>query len=283
MNSVLAGARGARHVGLIAGCSRGHAASVSDVAGSLGRGKLIVLPPAFSGGNGIEVGIGLSRFWTRQLRAAGRETIWFTMGVPGTSNPRKLQVFDAWPERQIAELLVASLQARYGLAPELTTMGTRAKLSVRLFEVTGGGRIQAIEGWAYEGDNDGVPPFAFEVVEGVSRCLGLAPAAVSWPDAFGTGDELAAMYFLSALGAMGLLEDGFSPSAELAIQALTATYAEASLMQPAIELMPDLLKAMVKVLGASELQLAGVLRSGREALGRNPPEWDGLLERVVSC
>ena len=255
---------------------------MSDVAGSLGQGKLIVLPPAFGGGDGIEVGIGLSRWWARQLRAAGRQTVWFMMGVPETSSPRQLQVFAAWPERQVAELLVGALKARYGLAPEFNPMRTRAKIGVRLFEVTAEGRVQAIDAWTFEGDNTGVPALAFEVVQGVSRCLGVKPSALSWQDAFGSGDEIAAMYYLSASGAVALLEEGFSTSAELAIKALGATLETAPLMQPAVDLMQDLLLAMVKVLGASELQLAAVLRTGREALGRSPPDWDGIIDRVLS-
>lgn len=255
---------------------------MGEVAGSLGRGKLIVLPPAFGGGDGIEVGIGLSRWWTRQLRKAGRESMWFMMGVPETSDPRQLQVFATWPERQVAELLVAGLGARYGLAPEFAPQGTRSKIGVRLFEVTGNGGVQAIDGWSFEGNNDGVAAFAFEVVEGVARCLGDRPSAASWQDAFGTADEIACMYYLGALGAVAMLEEGFTTGPETAIKALSATFAEAPFMQPGIALMEDLLAGMVRALGANELRLAGVLRAGREALGRNPPEWDGILARAAA-
>lgn len=168
---------------------------MTDVAGSLGQGKLIILAPAFTGGDGIEVAVGLARWWTRQLRDAGKDVNWFLIGVPETSNPRQLQVFDAWPERQIAEVLVAGLQARFGLAPESSPDRTRAKIGARLFEITGQGSVQAIDGWTFEGSNNGVPRFAFEVVEGVTRCLGAKPVSMSWRDAFGTGDEAACCSF----------------------------------------------------------------------------------------
>jgi hypothetical protein len=257
-----------------------NATGVADVAGSLGQGQLVVLPPAFGGGEGIEVAIGLARWWTRQLRQAGRESVWLMMGVPGSANPRQLQVFDAWPERQVAEAMVAGLHARFGLAPEFTPRGTRTKVDVRLFEVTPAGTIQAIDAWAFDGENVGVPAFAFEVVAGASRCLGARPAAVSWQDAFGTADEVAVMYYLSALGAISLLEERFTTSAEIAVRAVMATYETAPAMQPSIDLMGELLLGMVAGVGASEIEIAGVLRRARKVLGRSPPEWDAILERV---
>jgi hypothetical protein len=48
-------------------------------------------------------------------------------------------------------------------------------------------------------------------------------------------------------------------------------------MQPAVELMEDLVESMVAVLGATEIHLAGLLREAKTALGRSPPEWDGML------
>ena len=100
-------------------------------------------------------------------------------------------------------------------------------------------------------------------------------------DAFGTGDDFASVHHLAALGAVSLLEDGFARGPEMAINALTTIYRVAPSMSPAVELFPVLLRAMARQCGATEIQLAAVLKQAREALGRSPPAWDGVVARAL--
>jgi hypothetical protein len=78
-----------------------------------------------------------------------------------------------------------------------------------------------------------------------------------------------------------LLEDGFAASAGPCLHALVEALKIEPTMQPAIDLMPELLAGMVRGLGASEIELAAVLRRTREALGTSPGAWDGIVRRVM--
>lgn len=89
------------------------------------------------------------------------------------------------------------------------------------------------------------------------------------------------MCFLGALGAVSLLEERFAVGASIALKAILATYASAPTMQAGIDLMEDLLRAMFSTLGSSDLELAAVIKRGRDALGRSPTEWTGIVQRAT--
>ena len=254
---------------------------MGTVAGSIGEGTLLVLPPALEGDGGAELGVGLARWWCRQFKAAGRKTNWFVLGTTTAEGQRRLLALDDWEGARVGEQLTTRLGTRFGLAPKLGIDGARIELHARLFEVVDGG-VRGIDEWQLHGRQVELPQFAFELVCAVSLRIGARPQPSTWQEAFDTHDPIAAIWYLVAVGAVALLEEGYLPDAEPAVDPLLRAYAGAPDMQPAIDYMDELLQAMATRPGSSELELAGVLRRAREALGHSPPAWDGLVQRVLS-
>src|SRR5687767_4491092 len=59
-------------VSLAATPPRRDSRGMSEIAGSLGDGRVLVLQPATPNGAGLDIALGIQRFWQKTLKNAGR-------------------------------------------------------------------------------------------------------------------------------------------------------------------------------------------------------------------
>src|SRR5262249_10572685 len=129
------------------------------IAGTLGQGKLLVLHPAFRGLLLAEPFVhGIQRVVARSLKAAGRPTSfvllrtkvesvqWDGEGPPPMKvGDLSLATVEAWPDDQVASIVVRQFGCRWGLVLDVTASDASTAVTSRLFEADdeGGARVIA--------------------------------------------------------------------------------------------------------------------------------------------
>lgn len=278
------------------GAAIAHTGFVSELAGSVGAGKLLVLHPAFGGDpEGLEAAIGIQRSLARLLERCGRPTAFALMRVrvealdPGVETERgaplsvgdlMLGTVDAWPDDAVAPLLGAQLGCRFGLVLEFHALGPQFRLDARLFDNAGEDTPHALAQWSREDDNLRLPTFLFELVAEVAARTGVA---CPWPgpsEMFGTDDAIAVLYSLQALGYCTELEEQCRVHLPHVLHSLTSLVEAAPAFAVAHGVVESTLLALARR-GANDLELARWLKELRALAGADA--WPGLHERLTAA
>src|SRR5690349_5895335 len=98
---------------------------MTDLAGSLGGGRVLVLQPATPNGNGLDIALGIQRFWQKTLKNAGRpaacinalmrvEAIDGTVpdGLPIAVGDKSVAAFKDWADEGAVAGLVLQRESR---------------------------------------------------------------------------------------------------------------------------------------------------------------------------
>jgi hypothetical protein len=254
---------------------------VGDIAASFGAGNLVVLQPGFAGGPGVEVALGLQRWWASQIKRIGRPAYYFLLTVPNPGGRKRLLVFPEWSEDRINDVVVEKLRCRWGLEFGYAPDGTDARMRTRLFEIGPDEQPFPIETWEHDGPAIDLPQHAYFVIAEVCRRLGAKLPVVGWTSAFGTNDPFAAMHFLRALGLQSLVEEQCDVTAPALLDALVTALESAPAMDAAVELLPQAFTALRDYEEITPLDLARAYRRARKAVGHTPQAWTGILDSLT--
>jgi hypothetical protein len=254
---------------------------VGDIAASFGAGNLVVLQPGFAGGPGVEVALGLQRWWASQIKRIGRPAYYFLLTVPNPNGRKRLLVFPEWSDERINDVVVDKLRCRWGLEFDYAPDGTQASMHTRLFEIGPDEQPFSIESWEHEGPAIEVPHHAFTVIVAVTRRLGAKLPFSNWTSAFGSNDAFAAMHFLRALGLQSLVEEQCDVTAPALLDALVTALEGAPAMDAAVELLPQVFTALREYEEITPLDLARAYRRARKAVGHTPEAWSGILDSLT--
>lgn len=273
-----------------------HTHTVTELAGSVGAGKLLVLHPAFGGDpDGLEVAIGIQRTLARMIERCGRPTAFALMRVrveaidasSAGDDPSALAVGDmmlgtveAWPDDAVAPLLASQLGCRFGLVLEFHALGPQFQLAARLLQTDDRGHAHCIAQWSREDDNLRLPALLFELVADIAARTGVS---CPWRDAaemFGTDDAIAVLYSLQALGYCTELEEQCRVHLPHVLHSLGALIEAAPTHAIARDIVESTLLAVARR-GANDLELARWLKELRARAGADA--WPRLHERLATA
>ena len=252
---------------------------MTEIAGTLGAGKLLVFQPA-TGDDAIAlpVALGLQRFWGRRLKEAGRPGMRFVAvgklerlldgdGADVTSDevavgdkfvlPFPHMTDDVEPAR-----LISMYGARWGLYSTFALTGPRFHLTTRLFEVQDEA-VRLLEEHAFDEENIRLPHRLFEILVSTAMRTGVRTPWHDWSDCFTTNDEVAALHYLAADGVCSMVEEGVRMTVADAFEPVIRALAQSPIMVRGIEVVRELLRAF-KENGVSDLAVARQLRRLRE-------------------
>jgi hypothetical protein len=264
---------------------------MTELAGAIGEGRVLVFQPATPTGAGLELALGIQRFWQKTLKRAGRdaacimaltriESIEGTLpdGMPFAVGDRGVACFKDWADPAANAAMVNGQKCRWGLITTLVPAQGTARLDTELIEA----REQvgaALGSWSFDAGYERLPSHVVEVLGEVSRRLGTKLPWTTAGEAFDSDDPGASMLMLEQMGVLSMAEDGCRLTLDVVLERLALLASAAPRSRVVVALVPDLLGHLAR-LGAHDIQLAGWMRRVRKSVGVLPPEWDGLLDKI---
>ena len=151
------------HRVLLARVTRAIIWSMTEIAGGIGAGTVIVFQPATPSG-GLEVALGIQRFWQKTLKQAGRPAACLIAntrverieGTPPIEMPiavgdKGVAAIGDWADEAATAALVVARGGRWGLVATLTAAGIRGGIETKLFEAKPGSGAANIATWSFSG------------------------------------------------------------------------------------------------------------------------------------
>ncbi len=182
--------------------------------------------------------------------------------------------------------IVAQLRehdARWGVVTVFVGSGDAPRLSIaKLTERRRTGELQVLARWRFDHGGEHLPDAALRLLLEVAVKLGHAIEPVGWDRVFDTDDVVVASNYLTALGAVAVIEAGFGfdeNSAETAVRALLACVRAG--MRPAIELFPRLVGALHEHERAPIELLRAAVEAARSLVDDAPESWLPMLHGVA--
>lgn len=251
-----------------------------------------MLHPAFRGTpGGRPFAFGIQRMIARRLKACGRPTLfalfrtrvehveWEGEGpAPMKVGDIGLAVADAWPDDQVANLIVTSFACRWGIVFDMTAAETRTAITSRLFEADEHGGARPIAELAFDDTNTELPAHVHEIVQQAARLTGVRCPWSGWSEMFETTDPVGALYILRTTGLCSEIEEGVGFDRDALLRDLDVMVDAAPGSGVAHALCAEMLRAAHRR-GASPLHLVAWLRR-TTARGGKPAVWDGLVEEL---
>jgi hypothetical protein len=265
---------------------------MSELAGGLGEGIVLVFQPATPAAAGLPVALGIQRLWQKTLKHAGRpaacilamtriETIEGTTpeGFPFAVGDRGVASIGGWPDMATNSSLVVERGGRWGLIATLVAEGTTAKLDTTLIEAKAGEGGHLIASWSFDGASNDLPAHVCAVLVDVARRVG---TKIPWKletEAFDHGDPDVQLRVLEMMGILSMAEDGCRLELAPALDRLAQLATAAPRASVVVALVPELLGHLAR-LGAHDLQLAGWVRGVKRTIGVLPPAWENLVSSI---
>lgn len=264
---------------------------MTELAGAIGEGRVLVFQPATPTGSALELALGIQRFWQKTLKHAGRDAacilaltrIESISGTPPDEMPfavgdRGVACFKDWADPAANAAMVLSQRCRWGLVTTLTAAERTGRLEASLIEPKGA-ELATLGTWTFDGGYEGLPAHVTEVLVEVARRLGTRLPWSTAGEAFDSGDPGACMLMLEQMGVTSMAEDGCRLVIDAALGRLALLVGAAPRSRVVVALVPELLGHLAR-LGAHDIQLAGWMRGVKKKIGVVPPEWDGLLTTI---
>lgn len=261
------------------------------VVGTLGEGKLVVLYPAFRGDTpGMDFAFGIQRTIARRLKACGRPTMFGVMRTrvervefDGEGPPPlqvgqiQLAVAEAWPDDEVANMLVRQFSCRWGVVLDMTAKQSCTRLESRVFEADEAG-ARVIAQREFDSENVELPAEVFAIVQEAARRTGVRCTWGGWEDMFEMSDPIAALFALRMTGILSGLEEGVLYDRDASLTDLRALVDAAPRSGFVIDLAAEVLRALHRQ-GASPMHLQGWLRRAQSVAGR-PAAWAELDAQI---
>ena len=277
------------------GLRPGRAASIieimTELAGGIGEGRVLVFQPATPNGGGLEVALGIQRFWQKTLKSAGRpaacilaltrvESIEGTPpdGMPLAVGDKGVALFRDWADPKANAVMVQAQACRWGIVSTFVAAERGGKLATALIEVRDG-TAHTITDWTFDAPYVELPQHVTDVLVESARRLGVRAPWSSAPEAFDTTDVGAAMMMLEQMGVLSMAEDGCRLKIDFVLERLGILVGIAAHSRVVVALVPELLGHLAR-LGAHDLQLGGWMRGVKKTVGTLPRQWDGLLSSI---
>lgn len=263
---------------------------MSDVAGAIGEGRVLVLQPAVPTGAGLELGLGIQRFWQKALKAAGRpavsliahtrvEKIEGTVpdGLPIAVGDKGVLSLGGWSD-ETRDALVVQHGCRWCVATTITPAERSARLDTVLVEAKVNAPVRSIASWSFDASYVAMPAHVVGVLVETALRIGTR-LTTTVSDSFDTDDPGAAMMMLEQMGVLSMAEDGCRLMIAPVLDRLATLACAAPRSRVTVALVPELLGHLAR-LGAHDIQLAGGVRRVRKSVGVIPSEWEGLVQRI---
>lgn len=261
---------------------------MTDVAGSIGAGTLIVFQPATPSG-GLEVALGIQRLWQKTLKHGGRPAACLIAhtrleaiegpapeGLPIAVGDKGVASIRDWADPATNAAIVVTRGGRWGLVASLAAASTHSALHTELFEASAAGGVSSIARWSFDGPVSLLPEHASTVLSDTARRLGVRSAPASYVDALDLDDPGLAMLALEVMGIVSMAEDDCRLHVDVALERLGLLASAAPRSRVVEALVPELLGHLAR-LGAHDLQLAAWMRGVKKQIGPLPPAWQGLV------
>jgi hypothetical protein len=264
---------------------------MSELAGAIGSGRVLVFQPATPTGAGLELALGIQRFWQRSLKSAGRpaasilaltrvESIQGTVpdDLPIAVGDRGVACLRDWADPKANAALVQAQGCRWGLISTLVATEASAKLDTVLVEARSGDS-PTLGSWSFDSAYGDLPAHVADVLADICRRVGTRPPWTTAAEAFDSADPGASLLVLEQLGVLSMAEDSCRLVIHVVLDRLELLATAAPRSQVVIALVPELLSHLAR-LGAHDIQLAGWLKRVKNSIGVLPQEWEGLVEKL---
>lgn len=256
-------------------------------AGSLGTGRLVVLPPVVAADTREVdvVAFGANAWWASAMQRLGREAVAIVQstrqGTPlyFTSPPSDADVRSIVLHPEVDGRF--AMQAEHAKRPGEPIVIVRA----RLFEVRGGLPTRPLGEWTFQRLRDAdldLASTAFEVLVRVGTRMGQRPVHRDWRNAFESNAAGSVVHLLRVLGMCDLAARGHEPRTGAAgLRSLVSALQAAPRMRPALELFPVAMSVAARDPSVGEIALTSAWRDAVEAVGGAVPEqWRAVPERI---
>lgn len=242
--------------------------------------RVLVFQPVFSHGAGLDFRVLGVQFWIAdRLTALGLEGASALMRDPESDEPR-LTATTAPDDADMAKALAAN-GARYGIVTTFAVLGDRPHLAIgKLAELRPGGELHVLGRWTFD-TAERLPAATLRLLMQSAAKLGHALEPVAWEMVFDTTDATIAGNYLTALGALSVVEQGFDfdeDSAETSLRALLSGVQVK--MRPAIDLLPRLVDALHEHERAPIEMLRAAVEAAHDLLPLHPDSWTAMLRAV---
>lgn len=200
--------------------AQGDSRAMSELAGSLGDGRVLVLQPATPNGAGLDIALGIQRFWQKTLKHAGRpaatimaltrvEAIEGVLpdGLPIAVGDKGVALFKDWADEVAVAALVLQRESRWGLAATFDASPRAATLATVLLEAKAQEPPRVIARRTFVGGYAELPEHVCSVLVDVARRLGTKLPWAHAPAAFDTDQPAACMLTLEQMGVLSMAED----------------------------------------------------------------------------
>jgi hypothetical protein len=241
--------------------------------------RVLVFQPVFSHGAGLDFRMLGVQFWIAdRLTSIGLEGASALMRSPDEVEPH-LTATTAPGDDDIAAALAGNA-ARFGLVTAFSVLGGQPQLAVAKLAEVRGNDLHVLARWTFEG-GEHMAAAALRLFVETAAKLGYTIEPVGWDVVFDTGDATVAGNYLTALGALSVIEQGFAfdeDSAETSLRALLSGVQVK--MRPAVDLLPRLVVALHDHGRAPIEMLRAAVEAARQLLPMAPESWAPML-RVV--
>jgi hypothetical protein len=256
-------------------------------AGSLGAGRLVVLPPVV-GTDTREpdvVAFGANAWWASAMQGLGRDAV----AIVHSTRQGTPLFFNAPPsDADIrATVLHPEVDGRFAMLAEHAKRPGEPIVIVRarLFEVRNGLPTRPLGEWTFQRLRDpdlDLASTVFEVLVRVGTRMGHRPVHRDWRTAFEANAPGSVVHLLRVLGLCDLAARGLEPRAGAAgLRSLVAALQAAPRMRPALELFPLAMSVAARDPSVGEIMLTSAWRDAVEAVGGAVPEqWRAVPERI---
>lgn len=265
---------------------------MSELAGGLGEGRVLVLQPATPSGEGLFIALGIQQLWQKTLKEWGRPAASLLVrttvrslegttpeGFPVAVGDRGIASLTGWGGHAAEAALAQRNACRWVMASTLSAAVERTTLDASLIEARDGAPHPIAE-WSFDGDLTALPEHVCGLLADASRRLGVTPRWTQACEAFDHHDPSVAALCLESLGFLSMAEESCRLRIDGVLDRLAMLATAAPRSRAVVTLVPALLGHLAR-LGAHDLQLAGWLRRIRQSTGALPPEWDGLLAEIA--
>ncbi|MFO0680507.1 MAG: hypothetical protein U0234_00585 [Sandaracinus sp.] len=250
-----------------------------------------MLQPATPSGVGLELALGMQRFWQKSLKASGRASASIVAhtrieaidgavpeDVPVAVGDRGVAHVGNWSDARAVATMVLAHSSRWGLISTFAPTPSAVRLDTLLIEVRLAEPVRILGRWSFDAGFDALPAHVVEVLGDAAKRVGTR-TAVSVQEAFDTDDPGAAMLMLEQMGVLSMAEDGCRLVVAGVLDRLTLLVGAAPRSRVVVALVPELLQHLSR-LGAHDIQLARWMKRVQKEVGVLPPEWDGLVQKI---
>ncbi|HWB77834.1 MAG TPA: hypothetical protein VG755_22860 [Nannocystaceae bacterium] len=241
--------------------------------------RVLVFQPIFTHGAGLDFRVLGVQFWIAdRLGALGLEGASALMRDPEADEPR-ITATSAPDDDDIAKAL-ASNGARYGLVTTFAVQDDRPRLAIGKLAELRAGQLHVLGSWTFD-RAEPLPAATLRLLMQSAAKLGHALEPVAWELVFDTTDATIAGNYLTALGALSVIEQGFAfdeDSAETSLRALLSGVQVK--MRPAIDLLPRLVDALHDHERAPIEMLRAAVEAAHDLLPLPPDSWTPMLRSV---